>query len=45
MFTYLAIYAMTTGRPIFKTEIIIYQSKVNLDKKNMFGKITHLLDP
>ena len=31
-------------RPIFKTEIFICQSKVNLDKK-MFGSIPHLTDP
>ena len=32
-------------RPIFKTETIIYQSKANLDKKNLFRKITDQLDP
>ena len=31
--------------PIFKTEMLIYQSKINLDEKILFGKITHLLDP
>ena len=29
---------------IFKTEILIYQSKANLDEKILFGKITHHLD-
>ena len=29
-------------QPILKTEILIYQSKANLDEKNWFGKITHL---
>ena len=32
-------------RQIFKTEILIYQSKANLDKKIFFGKVTHHLDP
>ena len=32
-------------RPIFKTEMIIYQSKANLDEKILFGKIIYLLDP
>ena len=32
-------------RPIFKTEILIYQSKANLDGKILFGKITRHLDP
>ena len=32
-------------RPIFKTEMFIYQSKVNLDEKNLFGNIPHLTDP
>ena len=31
--------------PIFKTEILIYQLKVNLDVKIMFGEITHLFGP
>ena len=31
-------------RPIFKTEISIYQSKANLEKKIFFGKITHHLE-
>ena len=29
---------------IFKTEMLIYQSKANLDVKSLFGKITHHLD-
>ena len=29
-------------RPICKT---LYQSKANLNEKNLFGKITHHLDP
>ena len=31
--------------PIFKTRMLIYQSKTNLDVKILFGKITHPLDP
>ena len=30
---------------IFKTEMLIYQSKANLDGINLFRKITHRLDP
>ena len=30
---------------IFKTEILIYQSKAYLDNKILFGKISHLEDP
>ena len=29
-------------RPIFKTEMFIYQSKANLDESVLFGQITHL---
>ena len=29
-------------RPIFKTEMLIYQSKANLDEKILFGNITYL---
>ena len=29
-------------QPIFKTEKFIYQSKVNLDEKILFGSIPHL---
>ena len=32
-------------RPIFKTEMFIYQSKANLDEKSLFGKISHQSDP
>ena len=32
-------------RPIFKTDWFIYQSKVNLDEKILFGSIPHLTDP
>ena len=32
-------------RLIFKTEVLIYQSKAKLDEKVLFGKITHHLDP
>ena len=32
-------------RPIFKTEMLIYHSKANLDDKILFGKIKHLQDP
>ena len=32
-------------RPIFKTEMFIYQSKVNLDGKILFGSIPRLTDP
>ena len=31
--------------PIFKTEMFIYQSKVNLDEKISFGSIPRLTDP
>ena len=31
--------------PIFKTELLIYQSKANLDEKILFDKVTHHLDP
>ena len=30
--------------PIFKTGLLIYQSKANLDDKILFDKITHHLD-
>ena len=32
-------------RPILKTEMFIYQSKINLDEKILFGSIPHLTDP
>ena len=31
--------------PIFETEMFIYQSKVNLDEKILFGSTPHLTDP
>ena len=31
-------------RPIFKTEMLMYQSKGNLDLKILFGNITHHSD-
>ena len=36
---------MKSMRPIFKNELFIYQSKVNLDEKILFGSIPHLTDP
>ena len=36
---------MKSTQPIFKTEILIWQSNANLHVKILFGKITHLLDP
>ena len=38
-------YEIKSLRPIFKTEMVINQSKANLDEKILFGKITHHLDP
>ena len=31
--------------PIFKTEMLMYQSKANLDEKILFGNITNHSDP
>ena len=31
--------------PIFKSKMLIFQSKDNLDEKILFDKITHHLDP
>ena len=31
--------------PIFKTEMLIYQSKANLDENILFANITHHSDP
>ena len=31
-------------RPILKIEMLIYQSKANLDEKILFGKVTHHLE-
>ena len=30
---------------MFRIKVLIYRSKANLDKKILFGKITHHLDP
>ena len=32
-------------RPICKTEMLIHQSKANLDEKILFRNISHHLDP
>ena len=32
-------------RSIFKTKLLIYQSKVNIDEKILSGNIPHLIDP
>ena len=40
MFTRLAGCEIKSMRPIFKTEILIYQSKANSDEKILLGKIT-----
>ena len=37
-------FGIKNTRPIFKTEILICQSKANIDMKLLFGKITRLLD-
>ena len=44
-FTRLTGSVIKSMRPIFKTEMLIYQSKANLDQKILFGKINHHLDP
>ena len=44
-FTRLAGSEIKSMRSIFKIEILIHQSKANLDEKILFGKITHHLDP
>ena len=38
-------YGIKTWWPIFKTEILIYQSKANFDEKILFDKMIHHLDP
>ena len=43
--TRLAGYEIKSMKPIFKNEMFIVQSKANLDKKILLGKITHHLDP
>ena len=42
MFTPLAGCEIRSTRPTFKTEILIYQSKANLDEKILFRNITRL---
>ena len=37
-------YEIKGMRPIFKTEMLIYQSKANLDETGLFSKITRHLD-
>ena len=32
-------------KPTFKTEMLIYQSKANLDEKILLGNITHFIEP
>ena len=32
-------------RLIFKTEMLIYQSKANLDEEILFGILPHLINP
>ena len=44
-FTRLAGCEMQIMRPIFKTEMFIYQSKANVDEKILCGEITYHLDP
>ena len=45
MFTRLAGRGKKTMRPIFKTEMLIFQLKANLAEKILLGKITPHLDP
>ena len=44
-FTRLAGCGIKSMRPIFKTEMLMYQLKANFDEKSLFGKITYHLDP
>ena len=44
-FTRLTGFEIKSMRPIFRTKMLICQSKANLDEKILFGKITHHLDP
>ena len=44
-FNRLSSYGIKGIWPIFKTEMFIYQPKVNLDEKILFGCILHLTDP
>ena len=41
MFTCLAGNGIKSMKPILKTDMLIYQSKANLDEKILFGKIIH----
>ena len=38
-------YEMKSMRSVFKTEILIYLSKANIDVNNLFVEITHHLGP
>ena len=38
-------YGIKSMCPIFKTKMLIYQSKANLDVKILFGNIARLIDP
>ena len=44
-FTRFAGYGIKCEWPIFKTEMLIYQSTANLEEKILFGKTTYDLDP
>ena len=44
-FTHLACHEMKCSWLIFKTKLLIFQSKANLDENILFGKITHHLVP
>ena len=37
--------AVESTWPIFKTEMLVYQSKTNANVNTLFGKVTHYLDP
>ena len=43
--THLVVCGIKSMKPIFKIEILFFQSKTNLDKDILFGKITNHLDP
>ena len=45
MFTRFVGYGIKSMWLVFKTKILIYQSKANLDEKILFGETTHHLDP
>ena len=44
-FTRLAGYGIISLLPIFKTDMLIYQSKANLHVKIFIRNISHLIDP